>query len=529
MPDWLFTILQQGALGAIVGYGTNWLAIRLLFRPYKRIQIGPFGFGPGVFVQHQERLAKEVSRIACESILTVEYLQARLESEKLRKYFLQELRGFLSEALAKEYGPIPELIPKELSRDYRELVLYARGKLKDTIREYMLSESFSNLLCGVVHDQLEHLGKYPIGEVIDEGKAGQLTDFANRILAARLSAEETQEDIKNFTDAKLAEFFAKTQPLRELLPASITVGLSERLQPHIQESLAATAKKMDMTPIVEEMKNVLKGFLDKFFSSGKGILDTFATWAIKGIKGEQIENAANEFAESFPEWMMKYLASEEGSRQATEYAVNALEHLLDSSPSEVASKLSEQTMAHLRQTVAETFSIALRSPEVTTGIARFVQLAVSGIRQDSFEDIAKKIGVAEPSQLYKSVGSFVVEKIRTPDGMDKILSRASVTFRELLERPLGRPDRFVPVQAREAMASFLNRTMFDYLALHSAEIIRSLDIEGTIYRKIVQWEPRELHEMVNRAARENLRWLEILGGLIGFGVGCLSGFLAQFL
>lgn len=63
--------------GAIIGYFTNDIAIKMLFRPYKPIYIGKrqLPFTPGLIPRNQERLAKRVSDTIMGSLLTPEELQ----------------------------------------------------------------------------------------------------------------------------------------------------------------------------------------------------------------------------------------------------------------------------------------------------------------------------------------------------------------------------------------------------------------------------------------------------------------------
>ena len=63
--------------GTIIGYFTNDLAIKMLFRPYKAIYIGKrqLPFTPGLIPRNQERLAKRVSDTIMGSLLTPEELQ----------------------------------------------------------------------------------------------------------------------------------------------------------------------------------------------------------------------------------------------------------------------------------------------------------------------------------------------------------------------------------------------------------------------------------------------------------------------
>ena len=74
--SWLFYITSP-VLGGIIGYFTNDLAIKMLFRPYKAWYIGgkQLPFTPGLIPRNLERLARNVSKTIMQSLLTPEELQ----------------------------------------------------------------------------------------------------------------------------------------------------------------------------------------------------------------------------------------------------------------------------------------------------------------------------------------------------------------------------------------------------------------------------------------------------------------------
>ncbi len=86
----LWTLAVPPIVGGIIGYFTNDLAIKMLFRPYRPIYVGgqPLPFTPGLIPRNQERLAKRVSDTIMSSLLTPEELQtlARrlLQTERVR-------------------------------------------------------------------------------------------------------------------------------------------------------------------------------------------------------------------------------------------------------------------------------------------------------------------------------------------------------------------------------------------------------------------------------------------------------------
>ncbi len=69
--------MSPPVLGGVIGYFTNDIAIKMLFRPYQAIYIGGrrVPFTPGLIPRNQERLAKNISDTIMGSLLTPEELQ----------------------------------------------------------------------------------------------------------------------------------------------------------------------------------------------------------------------------------------------------------------------------------------------------------------------------------------------------------------------------------------------------------------------------------------------------------------------
>ncbi|MEC4804833.1 MAG: DUF445 family protein [Jaaginema sp. PMC 1079.18] len=92
--------------GGIIGYFTNDLAIKMLFRPYRAIYIGkrPLPFTPGLIPRNQERLARRVADTIMGSLLTPGELQnlARrlLQIERIQGAVLWLLRLGLAQVEA---------------------------------------------------------------------------------------------------------------------------------------------------------------------------------------------------------------------------------------------------------------------------------------------------------------------------------------------------------------------------------------------------------------------------------------------
>lgn len=70
-------------IGAVIGYFTNYIAVKMLFRPHREIKIGRFTlpFTPGIIPKRKNDLASAVGKAVGSSLLTEEDMAGMLRSE----------------------------------------------------------------------------------------------------------------------------------------------------------------------------------------------------------------------------------------------------------------------------------------------------------------------------------------------------------------------------------------------------------------------------------------------------------------
>lgn len=75
-------------IGAVIGYITNWLAIKMLFKPYTEKRIGRFKlpFTPGLIPKERDRIAKSVGDTVGRHLVTGENMMEAMESQEMKSY-----------------------------------------------------------------------------------------------------------------------------------------------------------------------------------------------------------------------------------------------------------------------------------------------------------------------------------------------------------------------------------------------------------------------------------------------------------
>ncbi|MDR0785759.1 MAG: DUF445 family protein [Treponema sp.] len=78
--------LTPPIVGAVIGYVTNAVAIKMLFRPLKEVRFGKWRlpFTPGILPRQRRQLAQSIGRMVERELLTPEIVRARLAREDVR-------------------------------------------------------------------------------------------------------------------------------------------------------------------------------------------------------------------------------------------------------------------------------------------------------------------------------------------------------------------------------------------------------------------------------------------------------------
>ncbi|MCQ2492169.1 MAG: DUF445 family protein [Lachnospiraceae bacterium] len=84
-------------IGAVIGYFTNNIAVKMLFRPHYEKRIGNFKvpFTPGVIPKEKPRLARAIGEAVGKQLLTEETLTANLISEGIEEKIKDEVGKFI--------------------------------------------------------------------------------------------------------------------------------------------------------------------------------------------------------------------------------------------------------------------------------------------------------------------------------------------------------------------------------------------------------------------------------------------------
>lgn len=259
----ILEIIAGPAIGAVIGYCTNYIAVKMLFRPLKPVKIGnkTLPFTPGIIPKGQGRMAKALGQAVGEHLLTKEDFEKMLLSDDIKNAVVDAVSQ-KTEKLRVADIPLEEFLSQYTGQEEYDLM---RDKLEDYITE-KITEGVEKLDIGAI------IVEEGTKEVKERFKGGMLAMFLNDDLIQSVAApigkkvdeyikENGEEKIRPAVVAQMAAAESKTvAQWAEVIPVSdkkICQIVENVYVKFVNEKAEELAEKFHVAEIVEEKINAM--------------------------------------------------------------------------------------------------------------------------------------------------------------------------------------------------------------------------------------------------------------------------------
>ncbi|PWA08528.1 DUF445 domain-containing protein [Pueribacillus theae] len=339
-------------VGAIIGGATNFLAIKMLFRPLKPIYIGKWRlpFTPGLIPKRRDDMAVQLGKVVVEHLLTAEGIVKKLKDHQFRNDILKLAKTEVAQFLEREDSllrlagrlgisqadeRIEQFIQHKLEEKYWLTIQKIKSKsihemMPDELEAYieLKMPSLAETICSKAVAYFESdEGKRKVGELIshflaDKGKLGNvITMFLGN------------ESLLNKVQPEIIKFFKQ--------PAA------KQLFQRIMEKEWASLKEKQLSDFDERVN------YEKFLEWLKEqMLHQFAI-------GELFNTSVNELAGNYKDRVIESLVPN-ALQQIGNYAVSKIDAIMQKLP--LAAVVKEQVESFPVERL-ETIVLAISSKE----------------------------------------------------------------------------------------------------------------------------------------------------------------------
>lgn len=285
------SVIVPPVVGSVIGYSTNWLAIKMLFKPHEAKYIGKLKipFTPGVIPRERQRIASSLGEAVGNNLLTDEVILNELTgvgvTEQLKAYVVKELLSkpinlnklLLSiyssdEELKKFYENLSVNILKRIDNGLSNSAMFD-GIISQLVSERFsynkpLKEGFGEHVDEVVLELITGNSQLIADEIqnmfLKEGTKEKLTGIISTILLEKIGGMAAMfvqpESIYGMISDYIIQYVQDEKNKVEI-SGTIAKGLNSFLSKPISEVVETTQYVNGVESIVVSLKNSLQDSL----------------------------------------------------------------------------------------------------------------------------------------------------------------------------------------------------------------------------------------------------------------------------
>ncbi|EOU1697949.1 DUF445 family protein [Clostridium perfringens] len=489
-----------GALiGAVIGYITNWLAIKMLFRPREAKYI--FGmklpFTPGLIPKEKSRIANKVGETVGTHLLNSDSLSKALKDDKIKSKFNEVAKEKINQVINSN-STLEESLKNTLGENYYALKGNMINNIAKTILESIQEEEFKNKLKFYIVDSIkERLNKNP-EKIIDFINSNKFRE----VIINTLEEEKTRDIIGKALLKEVKTLEKEDLTIEEVIP--------ENIKPYIEEYV-----KSQKDTLVDIIKNLLR--------------DDEVSYKIKSAINDNIPSIVSMFLSGdviygkLVSLVDKSLSEEENKEYICDAALAFVHESMKKKVSDVINNVGEEKLEVISDALGDKISKKLNTEENIDSIISKLNCKISSF--NSYEEIIKVLFNDYENILIDNIDSMISQIINNNQLSGEISKIIEKVFDKFLQNSLN--DICYNKQNLEnSIMSILDNLYNDFVENKSAKVLEIVDISSIVEEQINAFEVDYAEEIIIGIANKELKAITWLGALLGGILGILSPLLS---
>ncbi len=521
--DWLIYVgIPLGA--AIIGYVTNWVAIRMLFRPHteKRLFGVKVPFTPGVIPARRAEMAERMGAAVARHLITEDSIAARIDTPEVRGHLEQLVSGYLDEWLDRELGPLESLIPEEFRREWEDALKALQDRIREEIARVLRDARTEASVRQRIHAHVEDLWERPLKDILPESLWSELPERLGDALARLAHDEAFEARVRAFLDERIDALLQDERPLRAYLPPKLQEAAYEKLGELLPLMLEKLAAVLEDEGLKKRIKLQLYELADKLLTDTFredslwdqlkfGLLETFVI-SVDELK-EKVDRAVDEAAPK----LAALLQREDVQARVYRSLIRAADTLLDKRLADF--RLPPEAVEQLKERLTQAVVAGARSPETRKQIVAFLRRRLEEIQGRPLREV---LPGWPPERLAPQLGDWALHLLRRDETIDALAEFLAERLKKLAKQPIGPLRDHVPTELAEKAKRWLSQQAIEMLKRETPKMVQAIDVQHVVREQVDKLAIGEVEQLILAITSRQLRAITWFGALLGFLIGLLQ-------
>lgn len=525
--DFELYLLGLPAVASLVGYSTNWIAIRMLFRPLEKKELFGFRvpFTPGLIPKRKSDIAENIGRAVGEHLLTPEALEARLESPEVQLELKEGLKSWITSSLEKERGSIREMVPESAESDLEALTESFVRELQVGLENLVIGEQLDDLLRELIETGVEDFSEKELGELVERLSYEEITLKLEKILSGLADNDDMEANLRKFWENKIIEVKEHGGSVAEYLGEELTGLIVRQVETNLPFLLKKGAELLDRPELRSRIKELVVDLLDEKIHGEfeddsvwdqikLGFLETLV------LPRDKLRAKVEEIIEEGLPRLKELMEQKELRREMTDSAVDSLKKILEKDLSELG--WTETVGEKLTEILTDLSVTVVKNERVQSLVLEGLVLVLKNSEHKKVGDLVELDREDEKEALIRVISDYVIESLRSESVRKKVLSVVEGKIRDLQRKKLGKLSRWVDPELLTPFAGPIVDRLTVVVAREGSNIMNALDVKELVKGEVEEFSTLRVEKLILDVTGDQFKAITWFGALIGFLIGLLQ-------
>ena len=516
--------LAPPLIGALIGYLTNRVAIRMLFRPLNAWYVGRLKvpMTPGVIPSKRDQLAANIGEMVGEHLLTSDEVSRSLQREAFQDHLRVLIESTVASVMKKELGALRTIVPPAYQTYFDIAVKTASYQIKEGLHDYLRSDEVAQTLTRAMERWCEKFLACRIDDLLPHDSSGALAEKIVESLAGVVPSPETEAGLADTIAGRLRTYVGSGKSCADILPEQTRQAIIEAVR-------AQTPRLLKQAAGLLEDPEIKKRLVDAVILAIEEFVETLGPMSsmVKGfLKKELLEPKVTEYLVDHQHDIAMFLQDHSIEIRVRAALGERLDAVLTAPLSELILINQNGELEVLSKLLAANIVSLLNSPETLQALVQLVENHLARMSRDgeaTIGEVIQQILGAELSDKYLArIKESVMTALYSAETNRFIDHLIDELVNRLVDKPIGRLDHLIPQGVAEGVCNSLRTIITRLLISEVPGILKSLNIRKIVTDRIDSFDLLRLEQLLLSIMAEQFKYINLFGALLGFVIGCAN-------
>lgn len=502
-------------IATIHGYGAAWLAIWMLFHPYRAVKLFGITIWPqGMIPRHREKLAQSIGNAVGNELVSQQTVfDALFETDFFQRKVEDFVRTYTDDLLGRVYPSFIDALPSQARAPILDTIATLQYRLAEYIAEMLKSEETAEAIERFVDKQVDELLERRLDDMVSDNSLIRIVEFVEQHVQRLISNEEFGKKVHDFVSHRLDELAHSNATLAETFTPETIAFIKERIDQQVPPIVHHLADIATSQTTRKQIGALIKLEVDQYYEQLSLFKKIF-------ISRERIHREVDELVnKTLPKRVEEYLRGPAFEQEAEAFLNSTIDNVMARPLDQLVGQIDHVKFQDLKSQVSDRLIEILRSDALSSSVSNHFSDAVDRWRPQTLGSVIEQLHENSRAQAKDFLTKSLYNLLSREDTARTINAILSAQIERLLIAPIGKLGDHVSQNAMERASSALVEKITLAARERLPVAIAEFDVGGLVRKKVSDYPVAKLEELVLSVAQQHLKTIELFGAIIGFFIG----------